>query len=178
MNTIQANIFLGRKLKEIKSLNKNYSFSKSKLHGGNWDKYKDYNGEFIIRMFIIDKDGCSVGKMALKVSHNSFSLYVKHYKPDGYPYEASDDDFFFMLEHYATTGEQLLSATIRYFEKCAVQIQQQDYQRKVDWRIMNPKQGKNKRKRLQKKSIKNIIRKLILRMAELGYNGWGLSKTF
>lgn len=171
MNIAEAKILFARELDIIKSLDKEYSFDTGGVYGSNHEKYQ---GKKWARVFILDKQKYSVGRITFEFTDNDFRLWPKHYKPGAYEYKASDDDFFFMLMFYFNTGKRLLPTTISYFEQCAYQIRERDYQKKVNWRLMNPPKGKNNRKALQKKSVKNIIRQLIHNMERPDYNGWGI----
>jgi hypothetical protein len=175
MNRLQANNFFKRKMKEIKSLNKKYSFETGGVYNG-WvtSDYSGYGGDFIARVFIVDQNGYSVGRMTFEFNGNHCDISVKHYKPRDYEYEPNDDDFFFMLNYYRQTGRRLLSGTLKFFERSAKWHRENDYQRKVDWRTMNPPRGKNNRKGLKKKKIKNIMQKMIDNMCRPNYNGWGI----
>lgn len=125
------------------------SFNDQKC-GNNWS-----------RVFVTNSRGCQIARIGFEKDKLYF---IKNYKRD-YHTEVCETDFIMMrMEKYLADGLYLDKREFRKLINKAFMIQKSDYQQKRIWRINNPKTGKNRRRALQKKNVRMILKNLIRKL--------------
>ena len=109
------------------------------------------------RIFVIDKDGCSIARISLE---NDEFYSFKHYKPYYIKTLSDEDKICLRLEKYLTTGTIVPSDIYDQLVAKAIKIADKDIAEKKAWRATNPPK-KNKRKGLTRRSERFIVANLV-----------------
>ncbi len=87
-----------------------------------------------------------------------WKCYKKHYIRE----LCEADKIWFRLECFIMQGRIITNKQYNRLVEEAKRIQQKDLADKIAWRIANPRQGTNRRKRLQGRNVRFVLRELIL----------------
>lgn len=146
------------KITDFKKLEKDFvcKFNIQKTGSPNW-----------IRLFVIDSQGCSIGRLSF---HNKKLFNIKCYKRNYMDTLCETDQIFFRLERYLIDKYLMPLDIYTILKKEAKEIKEKDYLEKVLWRKDNPLIDKNgnlkQRKKLQGKNIRYILKELIMNYHE------------
>ena len=123
------------KISQIKALDSNFSWHTD----GN--RYS-YDGSIWVRFWCTSKhNGCQIGKINFVVRNDIVTLYsCGSYKKYDYPYDI--DDHIWLKINAWMSGTQITDDQIAACVEQAKQRIEQDYQRKVQWRLDNPAKKK------------------------------------